>query len=256
MAINTSCVIHFTETIEALTGILKDNFKIHFCYEQYKYNNESENILVPMVSFCDIPLSKIKEHIEKYGKYGIGLTKEWAIRQGLNPIVYLSQNSQVANSYSGLDIILKNVNKNNSNIEVLKEAALKLIMLYAFTKQYSGILPRTNKKYTFYDENEWRYVYQFQNIDEFYPKFYPLILCANKEEKLISKHKIEANKLIENERLYFEPNDIKYIIVKDENDIMDIIKILEYDKGQKFSTIDIKRLTTRILTVEQIENDF
>ena len=46
-----------------------------------------------MVCFCDIPLSDIAEHTQKYGNYAIGLKKTWAMEQGVTPILYVHDNS-------------------------------------------------------------------------------------------------------------------------------------------------------------------
>ncbi|MCE7059210.1 abortive infection system antitoxin AbiGi family protein [Dyadobacter sp. CY343] len=67
---------------------------------------------IPMVSFCDIPLSSIRDHLETYGfeykyenfgrekskkiGYAIGLTKEWGKRNDMNPLLYLVFGSNLA----------------------------------------------------------------------------------------------------------------------------------------------------------------
>ncbi|EBU6604347.1 hypothetical protein DKP05_24575, partial [Salmonella enterica subsp. enterica serovar Derby] len=50
---------------------------------------------IPMVSFCNIRLSLLSEHTQKYGSYGIGLTYDWITRNNLNPVFYVSEHSNV-----------------------------------------------------------------------------------------------------------------------------------------------------------------
>ena len=83
MALSSDTLIHFTNSKEALKGILADNFKIKYCQETIKLHGVEEVLHIPMVSFCDIPLSQIKNHISSYGNYGIGLSKKWALKKRL-----------------------------------------------------------------------------------------------------------------------------------------------------------------------------
>ena len=46
-----------------------------------------------MVSFSDLRLSELKDNIGTYGKFGIGLTKDWSVQNGLNPVMYASHKS-------------------------------------------------------------------------------------------------------------------------------------------------------------------
>ncbi len=46
-----------------------------------------------MTCFCDLPLSNTYKHLEEYGGYGIGLTKDWGKSKGLSPILYVHDNS-------------------------------------------------------------------------------------------------------------------------------------------------------------------
>lgn len=55
--------------------------------------------------------------------------------------------------------------------------------------------------------------------------------------------------------LTFNPSDVKYIIVESDSDIHDIITLM---KGlpDKYTSDDIDRLVTRIITCEQLKEDF
>lgn len=47
-----------------------------------------DKIAYPMVCFCDIPLSQIKNHTNSYGKYAIGLKKEWAQKWHISDTIH------------------------------------------------------------------------------------------------------------------------------------------------------------------------
>ena len=73
-------LFHFTKNINTLKNILQNGFWPRYCLEDFNwYNAELGYIAYPMVCFCDIPLSRINEHVKFYGDYGIGLTKNWGL---------------------------------------------------------------------------------------------------------------------------------------------------------------------------------
>ena len=76
-SLHPEILFHFTSK-DALYGILKETFKVYYSLERISGKSKPLEFGVPMVSFCDLKLSELKTHIENYGKYGIGLTKEWA----------------------------------------------------------------------------------------------------------------------------------------------------------------------------------
>lgn len=71
----------------------------------------------------------------------------------------------------------------------------------------------------------------------------------------IKDSKVGLNKKIINERLEFDPDDINYIIVRNEIKRDSIISILEKTKS-KYPYEAVRRLTRRIISVEQIRTDF
>lgn len=241
MGLSSNSIIHFTGTKESLKGILENNFTIKYCLEEIVLGGEDKPYAAPMVSFCDIPLSEVKNHIDNYGSYGIGFTKEWAIKKKLNPVLYVEKNSFFSEN------MLKLLRSTNDNVES-KDNALTVV---SYIKNYENTLSRKNKKpipnYRFSDEREWRYVPPYSKEDRF-----PAI---NKTVYENPQLKVQFDDKIKDLRLTFEPNDIKYIIIQDETEIKEMYNFLKDVKG-KYSSHDVDRLTTRLITTEQIKSDF
>jgi Putative abortive phage resistance protein AbiGi, antitoxin len=97
MLVSADTLFHFTDSYEKLESILINKFQITYCHEKYTLNYQTHDSYYPIVSFCDLPLSLAKGQIDKYGSYAIGLTKDWAIINKLNPVIYIESNSLVAN---------------------------------------------------------------------------------------------------------------------------------------------------------------
>src|ERR1700722_14296147 len=102
MDINLSAnsLFHFTEKRADLISILKNGLYVRYSLENYQgliEEKEEEEVNLPMVCFCDIPLSQVKRHITTYGSYAIGLTKKWGIKNKINPVIYTYYNSSIAN---------------------------------------------------------------------------------------------------------------------------------------------------------------
>ena len=93
--LSSSTLFHFTNTAEKLLGILENEFYPRYCLEEWTVvklgTTEPHEIAIPMVCFCDLPLSKISEHLQFYGSYGIGLSKQWGVIKGINPVLYLNK---------------------------------------------------------------------------------------------------------------------------------------------------------------------
>jgi hypothetical protein len=247
MPLSANTLIHFTKRKSFLKNILEGDFRIFYCKETIQFDQSPKIVYVPMVSFCDIPLSEIKEHMSKYGSYGIGMTKEWAYQQKMNPVLYVAGNSSLSSSYMGT---LRGFFGESSWKENTKKEHLELIDIIRYIKNYEGDLNRKGKiteNYRFSDEREWRYV---PSLSDTYPFF------LSERAFLENGGKDFFNEIISNLRLEFTLDDIKYIIIKKESEIDEFIKHIRRVKGKNYSSGDIERLTTRILTSEQIRTDF
>ena len=244
MPLSSGSIVHFTPDRESLFGILKDRFRIFYCTERYIFANGFVEMKVPIVSFCDIPMSELKDHIGKYGSYGIGLNKEWAVSKGLNPVMYIEANSKVAAS---LEVILRRL----TEIDIEKpmdEVEFATLDMYRYVKNYQGRLVRSTgevtENYRFSDEREWRFAPLREHCQD-------MFLTINEYNEFQACYDEELGEL----RLDFEPSDVKYIIIKDESEISDTLEHIKRN-FRAFPYDDVNRLLTRVITASQIRSDF
>ena len=95
MSISSSSLVHFTHEKEFLRGILVEGFKVKYCVEKIYTPLGSLELAVPMVSFCNLPFSEVKDHMKNYGFYGIGLKRQWS---GVNPVLYIDNGSTLGSN--------------------------------------------------------------------------------------------------------------------------------------------------------------
>lgn len=243
-------------------------------------------MIVPMICFCDIRLETITR-FSNYGRYGIGLTKEWGIKNKLNPVFYLEKNSTLADSlvstmYRSLPSVLSNQLKINGliqNIAVLKklgptispmqawdlkkftlelqalgdEASALEHFIYSlyYTKHYESDLVRENrtiKNYRFYDEREWRYMPQF--------KCAVCELRRTEEEYQKWRATSEKKPVLKDISLGFDFSDIMHIIVEKESEVKEIIALIKDLEGSRCDPQWKDLMLTKITSFEKIENDY
>lgn len=252
MGLYPNIIFHFTNKT-SLFDILSSTFRPSFSREYIESSKTKKEFAVPMVSFCDLRLSELKDHIDKYGTYGIGMTKKWALTKGLNPVMYVNKDSHFIDGLiDGIGEVYRYINKiiDQDDLVIMSAAYMNILNTYRFIKNYQGDLTRKGKtinNFRFADEREWRYVPPITEQIEFRP-FVPINRIDTNEKKRI------LNESISRHILKFEPDDIKYIIVENDKDINEIITHLRNVKN-RFSASTIDRLSSRILTSEQIKTD-
>ena len=172
------------------------------------------------------------------------MSKEWALKNGLNPVLYLRKNSLLNNH-------IRNLYKNLGNMHIDDEEKDDLLLpsrdILRFIKPYEGpfsrdLQNRDVKNEIFYNEREWRFVPKLSNLRE------SLWLTKDKFEALKSKDATSSH-------IDFDSTDIKYIIVSNDNDIGPTIKTIKKTNSSKPAK-EIEKLYTLILTVDQIHDDF
>lgn len=255
--ISTNTVFHYTKTFENIIGILTNDFKPQYGIEDVLgsvFGFDDKEIAVQMVCFCDIPLSQIKRHSLKYGNYAIGLSKDWAIRNKINPLVYVYRGSGFTEYF--IDGLVE-ANKTDKHIDSILDS---LIGSVQYLKPYEGKIwnkgERDERLVRFYDEREWRYIPigsqpLFLNIEQ-----------ANKELGIPVRSGVpfslsdipESDKT--KHRLSFTPDDIRFIIVQKESELHKMVESVIRIKGDKFTHKQLEILRTRIISMEMIEENF
>ena len=162
-----------------------------------------------MKCFCDINLHKLEKHIEFYGNYGIAFSKNWGVSQKIQPLIYVNEKSFLIEEYK--KCLIRNIKAEANNIDVYPLVQLMYIKpLTGMQKNQNGDV----KHKFFTDECEWRYIFDMEKINGEYRQIYTGHNVSNLD--LINESLQEIN----TSTLNFGYNDIKYIIVKNEDDFI------------------------------------
>ena len=242
----SQALFHFTKNLEFLKDILKTGFWPRYCLEDMKWYTGSESqSAYPIVCFCDIPLSRVDEHVNFYGRFGIGVTKDWARKNGLSPVLYINENTNQ-------HLALKNLfGQNLKGAPYYKNSSVDINTIMTHIKPTEGVM-FINEQFIqkeFYQENEWRYsVVGDENIT----KIKPFIYEKDYKDRYTLEQLNEKSKV--SYSLKISPSDIKYLFVNSDSDIPDVINFIQTELDH-YPSAEIKILMSRVISLETISRD-
>lgn len=222
-----------------------------------------------MASFCDIPITRATNHMEKYGNYFVGFNKSFMIQYlkgKLNPLLYV-QSPNLEEAIIDLSCIYKesseehqaivfNGTENNSRIPTLGLRKYNLRLLIGLTKPMFS----EDGEECFYNEREWR-AFNDDNKGQFNEWVWGITEKQYKRRKATLNKRISSNY----EGYITFPEDylqeaITHIVVQTEEeipelalDIMKSPKLLGFEdvsEGAKFNLI------SKITSIERISLDY
>lgn len=256
-------VFHYLDNFEILIKILKTGFAPSYCKEVI---NETD-YYIPMVSFCNIPLRDVDLYM-RYGKYGIGLSIDWALDNSISPVIYTHENTPFKSLHSKINQIqLLNLSKkmfknvlgaqlNNQEDETdyseyyeliknINEVTVPTIQFFKNWKnKYKG------QEIITYQEREWRYVPFLEN-----------------EKRLITEEDAEFEQL-ENKTFRKKPHlpnntldiskikHLRYVIIQNEKQANRVLNTLKSKFGEENVINSILSGELLIIKDDLIFNDF
>lgn len=279
--INASSLLHFTNSMDAIKGILENGFRFSYCCEKISATinmNEqhpeganffrpsphiNSHIAIPMICFCDIPLTRAKSHSEVYGKFIVGIDKDTALtvfKDSLNPVMYCNS-MWIQYALTDLSVIKATIN----NVEGCYNYERSLNQLIGNSKPYYGTF-KGIEDYCYYNEREWRILIPC-DYDE-HTKWY-----WNLSEEEFAVKKDEINKIlhsseyayrgfttdIDNEEDFMQ--FITHIVVDTEANIPELVEFILNAEQSIFGYPRLSKrlrnfLVSRITSFERIENDY
>ena len=245
MSARSNTFFHFTKDLNTLTKIISDGFWPKYCLEDISWQkfNGYDFFAFPMVCFCDIPITRIDEHVNFYGKYGIGMSREWGEKNGLNPVFYISGNGPAYNAAHSIVRISKKIDDPDES----KNASDIIGDFVAYVKPTRGLMYVSGKpqEKEFYQESEWRYLPKSEDIIPFMPES-----DFRNKDRLDQCHELTNNHCM----LTFKPEDIRYIILEKDSEIPKMVDHIQ--NGTTKTSNEEKILISRFISLESIRHDF
>lgn len=244
---SANSLFHFVKTYEYLETIIK-NKKLPLWYVEenieYLSIDNIQSIYIPMKCFCDINFHKIKTHMNYYGEYGIGFSKLWGIKHGIQPVQYINQYSYLATQYKE-SYSAAIVDSNSINDEIANYLSAHIMYMKPLVGEQNDVLGETHHKY-FSDESEWRFVFDTSNLSGC-KQFY----LGNEFTSVESLNNIIFEKY--SEGISFDYSDVKYLIVKTNDDFDKIISLLNKRLSDER---ELSKLISKIIVWDESRSDF
>lgn len=228
---------HYTKSMGKLLGILQSGFRGHYCHEEFKCSDgEMLHLSIPMVSFCDIPLSHIPAIT--YGEYGIGMTSIWGNAKNLTPVCYFPNSTK-----KPLTRFIAQLAQEQKD-----EKCEKCNNLLAFAKPYNKYANPQGYRLNNYREREWR-------------KAYNTVFIKNDEEDSAALSQNKPPKQHPTMLLTFSNADITFILVPNDRERLVLIRSIQDFKSiggtsSEISDEDRLLLVSKILTIDDIKRNF
>lgn len=283
---HTSALFHYTRNQNIIFGILREGLKFSYCKEIF---SADLCLGIPMISFCDIPISHSFEHSSKYGQYAIALSKENLMRKyqgAMNPVNYFTSLSSVEAAFRLKDEAmcskqkLDNISRNAEGKEVTMKIdgaiykgkglgpehvqdVLQLffnsINYHHYATQAIGFMKAYQSQYkghnqVNYDECEWRIV-----IPENAKIEGNLCKWFWSESDYDNWRNKRDDKFVHGISLLFAVEDIEYIIVPTKDLIPNFIKRIMKLKSlcnHELSDRERYSLVSKVISLEHIKQDF
>ena len=269
-------LFHFTEE-NVVKSILQRGFYALYREEfvlSMVFNKHMKAQYIPMVCFCNIPLTMVKNHCEIYGSYGIGLNREWAIKNKINPVWYSYANSALMNKFNDSQKEYEQLVKAGIDPKAERAIINNFIQPLLYIKPLYG-KSKKNTDTSFYDEKEWRFVPRLKHFNNTFIAHKTVQqgkldfrYSKNPRNKIPIKSIGELNQnILQNKvqfiaryKLRFKKEDIKYIILKEKSEVPGMIDFINTMIKKGVNPIkeeeEAKALSSKILTLEQIHEDF
>lgn len=259
---SSDCISHFTSSLEKVKTVLADRFRGSYCKEVLCYKEERVPLFIPMISFCDIPVKAYSNLGAIYGKFGIGMNRQWVMAKKLNPVLYIDKNSLLLDNYvkafrgsqatANVASQILQHNKTPEGAAFVKQITDSIeYIVYALyrTKHYEDNLPKLdNQVYKFYDEREWRYIPEFQcAVCE---------LGKSEQEYTEWRQQSEMKPLLDEVFLEFTLADVEYILVEDRDDVAELIRFINDLPPDRFGDIEKELVFTKVACFQDIQKNF
>jgi hypothetical protein len=283
--VSSESLFHFTKTKKAFFSILKIAPRFSYCAESFPggcFPPENDEygaflrtlmsshvyVLMPMICFCDIPITQTTFHEKRYGSYVIGFDKKTLLDavsmigwSTLNPVLYYNDNDVAMM----LTQLVNKVDTSNNETTTPTNDGFRLFGLF---KPYRGY--GKDENYVYYNEREWRILLNYREICEelkwqvIRDKNQALTEVKKLNEKLHTSNHWKIPMSVQPQKLsQFIQKLVTHIIVRHESQIPSVAKYILNERNDLFGItakkIDDetrKLLITRITSMERIRKDY